>query len=106
MRFIDDAKNILMPAQMDDSTKADVWDHFHSAENAHDLSTRLQSVEGLSPDIASKLIAAKHSSEPVPSAVDRAVQAIQAVSGIDPAVLELAEKNPNVMRGIVNAAVK
>jgi hypothetical protein len=105
--FISKAEPILRAAQgISDVDRADLFDAYHESENANDLAGRLQSVEGLSPDIASKLIAAKHSSEPVPSNLDRAVEAIHSVAKLDPQILEVAESHPVVMRGLVSAATK
>jgi hypothetical protein len=101
-RLHDHAKDILSNAPLDDSTKADLWDHWHDARDTHELSTRLADMD-IPSDVAESLIAAKKLSEPSLTALDRATAAIHRMTQIDPQTLELAEKYPNVFRHLIQA---
>jgi hypothetical protein len=98
-RLHDSAKDILSNAPLDDETRADAWDSFHSVRTAQELSGRLANMN-LPSDVAESLIQAKKLSEPE---APPALAAIQHLATIDPEVLDRAEKYPNVLRHLVQA---
>ena len=89
---MDPAENILAPAPLDDSTKADVWDHWHAAKTLKELSTRLRGLN-LPVDVQQQLLDAKQLITPSPTPTDKVADAIQAIGRMEPRTLDWAEQN-------------
>ncbi len=105
LQLHDHAKDILSNALLDDSTKADIWDHWHDARDAHELSTRIANMD-IPSDVAESLIAAKKLSEPEPTPTEKLTAAINHLAKVDKNVLDIAEAHPRVLQTLVAAMVK
>lgn len=89
---MDHAENILTPAPLDDSVKADAWDHYHLAKSPKELSGRLASLN-LPADVTQQLLDAKRLTTPSPTAADKVADAIQMMGRMEPRTLDWAEAN-------------
>src|ERR1035438_10283470 len=96
-RLVDHAKNILGPAPIDDSTKADLWDHFHDSKSSADLAGRLASLP-VPNELKHQLFTAKKLNDPVPTHTDNVITAITRMNQMPKAMLDLVERFPNVLR--------
>jgi hypothetical protein len=101
---IDHAKRILTAASsMNDDQRADSWDHYHSAQDSKDLTTRLNTVNA-PDDVKASLVSAKKLSDPKLTAVDKVVDAIHRLAAMDPRTREIAESHPAVLKALLSGS--
>src|ERR1017187_5013626 len=81
-RLVDLAHKILLPAQLDNDTKIQLWDAFHTSRNANHLADKLTPMDAPN-EIKHQLFVARQSMEPVPSHTDKIIGAIQQMTQMD-----------------------
>jgi len=102
--FVDHAAPILAASPyVNDDERADLHDVFHNSKDHNELARQLQTI-AVPDDLKHKLFQAKKLQSPEPAPIDKATEAINRVGSIDPKVLELAEKYPNVTKILAAAA--
>lgn len=101
--FHDAARPILEAENLDQETKAQIWDIYHSAPDAASLAKAIAPLAIPSDDLKHRLFIAKIQSAPPVTPVDAVTSAIQKMATLDPAILDKAEKYPAVLRAIVTA---
>jgi hypothetical protein len=102
--FVDHAAPILAASPyVNDDERADLHDVFHNSKDHNELARQLQTI-AVPDDLKHQLFAAKKLQSPEPAPIDKATEAIQRVGQIDPKILELAEKYPNVTKILAAAA--
>jgi hypothetical protein len=104
-QFTDNAKPILAGATMPDAAKADVWDAYHESNDHVDLDARLREL-GVPPTTHAALVEAKKSEAPVPTPIDRTVQALNKLKEIPRDTLDFAEQHSAIMKHLVDAATR
>ena len=94
--FNDPAEPILRgdPA-LPDEQRADLFDIFHDSKSPLELTRKLQPLD-VPQDTKHRLYLAKQS-----ASGDPAVTAMNKLADIDPEILDLAEKHPNVLRQVI-----
>jgi hypothetical protein len=96
--LVERAEPILRAAEgIDDSQRADLFDHYYDAKSSAELASRLNGIP-VSEDLKQELIAAKRLSEPEPTVMDKTVSAINRLASIPQSVLDIAEKHPVVFK--------
>ena len=102
--FADHAQPILAASpDLNDDDRAELWDIFHKSKDSNQLAQQLQPV-AVPDSLKAQLMDAKKKSAPVAQPIDKATEAITRVGQIDPKILELAEKYPNVTKILAAAA--
>jgi hypothetical protein len=104
-QFTDNAKTILLPAQMGDVQRADAWDAYQDSSDHADLDSRLH-VLGVPPAVHTALVAAKKAEMPEPTTLDRAVEALNKLKEIPRDTLALAEQHGSITKHLVDDATK
>jgi hypothetical protein len=95
---IDPAKDISQEDHtMADDGRAAAWDIFHSSADHLSLAQKIQHLEMLK-ETRHRLFEAKQATAPTVDPVHEVRKAIESVSQIDPATLEVAEKHPAVLQ--------
>jgi len=83
-------------------SKADAWDAFYQSHHSQELAAKLANID-MPVQVKQDLYEAKKNfSDPVPTPMDRAVEAIHRVSNLDPNVLEIAESHPHILGVLMN----
>lgn len=101
--FVDPAHPILAGSNdVNDDGRAELWDIFHNSKDHSELARKLQSM-AVPDDLKSQLYDAKKQSAPPVEPLDNATKALNRIGQMDPKILELAEKYPNVAK-ILSAA--
>ena len=101
----DPAESILRQApELTDQMRETLWEVFHSKATPEGLAKVLQHFSA-SNDTKHQLWTAKKMTAPAVDHVARARAAIEQVSKMDPADLEVAEKNPTVLKLIAGAVM-
>jgi hypothetical protein len=84
---------------------ADGYDAYHAAKDPGELQQLLSRIE-LPNETKSALLQAKEVTQPMPTAVDRVVNALNTLSKMDPVVRSTAEAHPTVVKMLTDAATK
>jgi hypothetical protein len=102
--FLDHAAPILAGSpDLNDDQRADLHDIFYDSKDHNELARHLQA--SVAPDsVKQQLFDAKKKSMPAVEPLDKATAAITRIGQIDPKILELAEKYPNVAKILAAAA--
>src|ERR1700676_268675 len=101
--FMDHAAPVLAgEPTINDQQRADLWDAFHT-KSPEELVQHLQPL-AVPDDFKHKLFTAKQASMPAPEPMDRVAEALTRIKSIDPAVLDVAEQHPNVLKAMTAAA--
>ena len=100
-RFRDHAKVILADAPLSNDVKGAAWDAFFDARTVDALASKLADMN-IPESVASALLEAKRISlsDPNPR-VEAVLESLRRMAAIDPAMLDLAERNPNVLRQMI-----
>jgi hypothetical protein len=102
---VDPAEKILRgDPNMSDEGRATAYDMFHGSKDHLELARKIQHVE-MSNDTRHRLWEAKKLTAPVVDPVAKARAAIEMVSKMEPNDLEVAEKNPTVLKLIASAVL-
>jgi hypothetical protein len=95
----DHAYLVLADAPCSRPTKERAWDEFYAARNAQELASRLNQIPELPESVKVALIAARRNIEP--SQHEQVINAIHELSRLDPKILEVAEKHPNLLKHLL-----
>jgi len=82
-------------------SKADAWQHYYDARDSKDLVNRLMNFDAPLNVKHDLYEAKKNFSDPVPTPMDRATDAVHRISALDPRVLEIAESHPNILKSLM-----
>jgi hypothetical protein len=102
--FVDHAAPILAGSpEINDEDRAELWDIFHESKDHNELARRLAPL-AIPSALSAQLYDAKKKNAPITEPLDKATEAINRVGQIDPKIMEMAEKYPNVLKALTTAA--
>ena len=102
----DHAKRILESVPdhvMSMDSKANGWVIFHSSRDSKELAQRLINFDAPEQVKTDLWNAKKQYSDPVPTPMDRATEALHRMASMDPNVLEIAERSPNILKSLMSS---
>ena len=99
----DPAFDILAKHQeLANGTKGDLWQHFNDAPHSRDLIKRLIPYDA-PISVKDELLAAKQATDPVPTHMDKIVEAIYKLASMNPQARSLAESHPAILKAFLSA---
>lgn len=102
--FISPAEPLLRADEsLTDSQRADAFDVFTSTQDSGEFAQRIAPLD-LPTDLKARLYDAHQQQSEPTKPLDRVVNAIQRLKGIDAAALDAAEQHPAVLKGIIESA--
>ena len=94
------AKVLRGEPTIDDRQRESLWDLAYQSKDVGELAARLHPME-LHPMLKLDLLKAKSKPAVEYDNLDRAMQAVERVSTLDPRARELAEKHPSVLKALM-----
>lgn len=86
---------------INDNQRADLWDAFHS-KSPEELIQHLQPL-AVPDDFKKRFVDAKKKSMPPVDPIDKTASVMNRMASMDPKILDLAERHPNVLRALTTA---
>ena len=111
-RLVDHAAVVLEQwrGQLAPETLARLWDDFHAAKDSHALAQRFVGFASAPKQLLSTLVSLKRitdpGNEPLSEPVSAVVRAILRLKTIDRRALEIAERNPQILKALIDVATK
>jgi hypothetical protein len=96
------AKILAADTRLDDETRANAWDIYHTSATPQELVRNLSSLS-IPNSTKYALWTAKSATAPAQSNVEKAANALQEMAKVDPQALEIANKFPKITKIILDA---